>query len=189
MAKNSKRDSKRLPEDEEIKGSAGESVQPETQETTGPDLEAKCAEFEQGWKRALADYENLRRDMAERSSEARRDIQKAFAESLLPIVDNFGQAVRFAPKPEDLPEEAQKQIGPWLQGVLYIEKQFAEALASLGVEKIEATGAFDPHLHEAAESRTEEGKADGEILELIQEGWRLGDKVLRPAKVIVNEVK
>jgi molecular chaperone GrpE len=185
MAKNTKRDSKRLPEDEEIKSSTGDSEK--LKETAGSDLEAKCAEFEQGWKRALADYENLKRNMAERSGEARKDIQKAFAESLLPIVDNFGQAVRFAPNPDELPEDVQKKIGPWLQGVLYIEKQFAEALSNLGVEKIEATGKFDPHLHEAAESRAEDGKADGEILELIQEGWKLGDKVLRPAKVIVNE--
>lgn len=141
-------------------------------------LEEQCAQYELGWKRALADYENLKRSMEEQLGSSRRRIKADFARSMLPVMDNFAQAVKHAP-------EADGEIGNWLQGVLYIDKQFTEAFNELGLEKIETMGvAFDPHLHEAAGER--EGPA-GEILEEVTSGWKMGDDVLRPARVIVGK--
>jgi molecular chaperone GrpE len=157
------------------------------EEHDAAELQKKCAEYELGWKRALADYENLKRDMALQANEARKSIKKSFAASLLPVIDNFQQAVHFAPSLDAIPSEARKSIETWLQGVMFIEKQFAEAMQELGVEEIRPDGQFDPHLHEAAEKRSEEGKVDGEILDILQVGWKMGEHVLRPAKVIVNE--
>ena len=141
-------------------------------------LEERCAQYELGWKRALADYENLKRSMAEQQSTSRRRIKADFAQSMLPVMDNFAQAVKHAP-------EADGGLGNWLQGVLYIEKQFNEAFSEFGLERIETIGsAFDPHLHEAAGEK--EGK-EGEILEEVTSGWKMGEDVLRPARVIVGK--
>jgi molecular chaperone GrpE len=150
-------------------------------------LEEKCRDYEQGWKRALADYENLKKDMFARNEDAKRVIKAKLASELLPVVDNFAQAVKFQPNLDNLPEDFKKQISPWLQGVLYIEKQFTEALSGMGVEAIPTDGSFDPHLHEAAGERHEEGRAEGEILEVLIPGWKINDLVLRPAKLIIQK--
>jgi molecular chaperone GrpE len=154
-------------------------------------IEEKCAQYELGWKRALADYENLKRSMAEQQTSARRRMKADFAQSMLPVMDNFAQAVKHAPDPEGLEgvegssDQGVKNLKNWLQGVLYIEKQFTEAFGEFGLERIETIGgAFDPHLHEAAGEK--EGK-EGEILEEVTSGWKMGEDVLRPARVIVGK--
>lgn len=151
------------------------------------DLEKKCAEYENGWKRALADYENLKREMNTRSEEARKVIKAKLAQDLLPVIDNFTQVIKFQPDFSNLPEEAQKKINPWLQGITYIDKQFSEALARMGVEAIEANGKFDPRFHEASSEKSDSEKDDNEILEVLIPGWKIGEMVLRPAKVVVNK--
>ncbi len=164
------------------------SDEPVTQELT---IEEKCAQYELGWKRALADYENLKRSMADQQSVARRRMKADFAQSMLPVMDNFAQAVKHAPDLEGLVgvegsnDQGVKNLKNWLQGVLYIEKQFTESFDEFGLERIDTIGStFDPHLHEAAGEK--EGK-DGEILEEVTSGWKMGDDVLRPARVIVGK--
>lgn len=148
-----------------------------------PVLEKKCIEFESGWKRALADYENLQKDMNSQLAKSRDRIKIDFVEQLIPVLDNFSQAVSFAPKTKD------KEISNWLQGVVFIQKQFETVLSEMGVESIEATGKFNPALHEAVSSKTETDKEDQEILEIISPGWKLGATVIRPVKVIINEIE
>lgn len=143
------------------------------------DLEAQCDEYLAGWKRALADYENLQKQNAQARSEDRRRITTILAHELLPVVDNFDQAMKHAPKNLDK---------NWFAGVQHIARQFAEALATLGITQIDAVGnVFDPHLHESGESRWEEEKPEHAVLEEIIKGWKLGDTVIRPSKVIVNQ--
>lgn len=179
--------------EEENKGEATEAEVPvETpdkpiEEMAPEELQNKCAEYEQGWRRALADYENLKRDMSARAEESRRAIKASLARELLPVVDNFAQAVKFQPDLSTVPEEIKQKIDPWMQGILYIEKQFEEAMSQMGVEPILTDGQFDPMWHEAASERQEDDKEDGAILEVMIPGWRLGDIVLRPAKVVVNK--
>lgn len=157
------------------------------EEMAPEELQNKCAEYEQGWRRALADYENLKRDMSARAEESRRAIKASLARELLPVVDNFAQAVKFQPDMSDASDDIKKKIDPWMQGILYIEKQFEEAMSQMGVEPIPTDGQFDPMWHEAASERQEDDKEDGAILEVMIPGWKLGDIVLRPAKVVVNK--
>lgn len=153
------------------------NVEPKTEEE-------QQDEYLAGWKRALADYENLKRDMNADLEESRKRIKTSFAHNLLPVADNFHQAVNHAPELED------KNAQNWLQGVIFIEKQLEEVMQSLGLEKITTIGeTFDPNLHESAGARSEKGKKDQEILEEVQAGWKLGESIIRPAKVIINEIK
>lgn len=140
-----------------------------------------CEEYKLGWQRALADYDNLQKNIGRERTEMRASVRESFVESLLPVVDNFDQAVKFVP--QDLPESAKG----WLQGVLYVQQQFTDALSNLGAEPYGSPGEiFDPHLHAASGEQTVEGKNPGEIIEVLQRGWKMGGRVIRPASVIIQ---
>lgn len=139
----------------------------------------KCDDYLAGWKRALADYENLQKQNAALRDEDRRRTRVSLAHDLLPVVDNFDHALKFAPKGVDK---------NWFAGVEHIARQFAEALHGLGITPVDAAGhAFDPNLHESGGSRWEDDKPEHVVLEEVVKGWRMGDLVIRPAKVIVNQ--
>jgi len=137
-----------------------------------------CDEYKNGWKRALADYENLKNDLIKQREEARRSIKVAFAQDLLPVIDNFAQALAHMPHPERAGGEL-KDLQSWLQGVTFIEKQFSDVLSGLGVEKIEVGDTFDPNLHESV--------GEGEEMKEVRSGWKIGDHVIRPAQVIIKQ--
>jgi molecular chaperone GrpE len=147
-------------------------------------LKARCDELENGWKRALADYDNLKKNLALEKQELRKATTESSCHHLLPVLDNFDQAVRF--QPESLDDSAKN----WLAGILHVRSQLEEVLHSFGAEPFGEEGdSFDPHLHEAVSERLDEKIADQIIVEVSQRGWKLGDKLLRPAKVIVNNLK
>lgn len=151
-------------------------------------LQTKCAEYLSGWKRALADYENLQKQNSQARDDDRRRVRSNLAEDLLPVVDNFGYVTKHVPDVAECSDEFKKKFDTWFQGIGHIERQFAEAMKGLGVEPITSLGAqFDPNLHESGGSRSEPGKKEHEIVEELIKGWKIGDVVLRPAKVIVNE--
>jgi molecular chaperone GrpE len=146
---------------------------------TEEEKNTQAEEYLAGWKRALADYENLQKENASLREDDRRRIRVNLAHDLLPVIDNFDQALKFAPKDVDK---------NWFAGVQHIARQFADALKGLGIEPIEAVGhAFDPNRHESGGSRWEEDKPEQVILEEVIKGWKLGDLVIRPSKVIVNQ--
>jgi molecular chaperone GrpE len=184
--------------DEELKDETG--VEPEQSEGTEEqgaatpvpppnDLETKNAEYLSGWKRALADYENLKKMSAQNREDDKRRVRMNMAEDLLPVVDNFGYVTKHVPSLEGVSDEFKKKFDTWFTGIQHIDRQFTEALKGLGVEAIESVGKqFDPKLHEAGGSKKDESKPDGEVLEELIKGWKIGDMAIRPAKVIVNEL-
>jgi len=146
------------------------------------ELQAKYEEATAGWKRALADYDNLKKDLAKERADMTRHVQWRAAQSFLPVLDNFDQAVKFTPA--GLDQQAQN----WLAGILFIRVQLERALAELGCEPFGAAGdPFDPNLHEAVSQRKEEGTEPGVVLDVARRGWKMGDTVVRPAGVIVSE--
>ena len=161
----------------------GAVAEPET-------LQAKCDEYLQGWKRALADYENLQKQNSQARDDDRRRVRSNLAEDLLPVVDNFGYVMKHVPDVAECSDEFKKKFETWFQGIGHIERQFADAMKNMGAEPIASVGMiFDPNLHESGGSRSEPDKKDHEIIEEVSKGWKIGDGVLRPAKVLVNEVK
>ncbi len=164
------------------------STPPASDPTDQPDLVAQNAEYLSGWKRALADYENLQKQNAQARESDRRRVRSSLAEDLLPVIDNFGYVMKHVPDLADCSDEFKKKFDTWFQGISHIERQFAEAMKNMGVEPIISVGAqFDPNLHESGGSRSEPGKKEHEIVEELIKGWKIGDVVLRPAKVIVNQ--
>ncbi len=130
-----------------------------------------------GWQRAQADFVNYKR----RAEQERKEISK-FANSvlmlnLLPVLDDLERAVN------SIPPRLTKVS--WVEGIRLIERKFRTSLEAQGLSQIEALGKpFDPNFHEAV--RQGKGK-DGIVVEEAQKGYRLHDRVIRPAKVVVGK--
>lgn len=145
--------------------------------------EAERDEYLAGWKRALADYDNLKKDLSRERGDMRRATTVELLLLLLPLMNNFDEAAKHRPRTED--EAADK----WMAGALQIKIQLEAALKELGAEPFEGVGEkFNPELHESSGSRREEGREDGIVLEVVRRGWKVSDRVVCPAKVIINSL-
>ena len=131
------------------------------------DLQRLAAEFDNYRKRATRDQERLVAHAHER-----------LVRELLPVLDDLERALEAAERHEE---------ATLVEGVKLVEQSLRKALAKEGLTEIEADGPFDPHVHEALLSQPQAGVAPGSVLEVVQRGYRLGDKVVRPARVIVAE--
>ena len=142
-------------------------------------LEAKCAELDEQYQRALADYQNFQRRSIENEQEARRQGVVSAVESLLPALDNFGLALNADPN-----KTSAQQV---LDGVNLIRDEILSAMGTLGLTRIEpkANDEFDPSLHAAVLQAPAEGVAPGRIAAAMQPGYKLGSRILRPAMVSV----
>jgi len=149
-------------------------------------IEQQCEEYLTGWKRALADYDNLKKDLAKEKQSIRESVRESVALQLLPVVDNFETAARHMPDVQ-LSDDDAKKLKNWSNGIGFVQTQLVTILHDLGLEEIKANGAFNPDEHDAVGERHEEGKAEGEIVEVVYTGWKLDGKVIRPAKVIISK--
>jgi molecular chaperone GrpE len=140
------------------------------------DAEAKRDEYLADLQRLAADFDNYRkRVLREQEAFAARATAR-LVERLLPVVDDLERALDAA----EHHEEAKV-----IEGVRLTRDALLTTLRSEGLEEITAEGAFDPHVHEALLSQPMEGVEPGSIVEVVQRGYRLGDAVVRPARVIV----
>jgi molecular chaperone GrpE len=127
-------------------------------------LQRLKAEFDNYRKRAVRDQESF----AARANEA-------LVKELLPILDDLERALDAA----ELHEEAKLE-----DGVRLIHQAFSQTLRKHGLEEIETSGKFDPHVHESLLSQPSDSE-EGSVIEVVQKGYRLGDRVLRPARVVI----
>ncbi len=129
-------------------------------------------------KRTRADFANYRRRVDEEQAQRARDANQGLIVKLLPILDDFERALASAS-----PEERELS---WAQGVQLIERNLRGVLASEGVERIQAEGAeFDPWEHEAVSRVPTSDVPEGRVLQVVRPGYRRGERVIRPAQVIV----
>ena len=140
-------------------------------------------EYLAGWKRATADYANLKKE----TDRLREDFSKYAAMSviikMLPVYENLCKAAGHIPS-ESTEIAIWKQ---WAQGVTLTTAQFENILTQIGVQKIDQLGPFDPMLHEAVMSESKEGVESGQVVKILELGYRLHDRILRPAKVVVTK--
>jgi molecular chaperone GrpE len=159
----------------QVEGSGPEAPTPDDRLAT---VVAERDEYLDLAQRVQADFENYRK-------RALRDQERLVAHAherlvceLLPILDDLERALEAAERHE----EAQL-----VDGVKLVENSLRAALAKEGLTEIDTDGAFDPHVHEALLTQPAEGAEPGSVLDVVQRGYRLGDKVVRPARVIVAE--
>jgi len=147
--------------------------------------EAPEAPVEPDWKdlalRKAAELENLRKQGAQRVQKASRDGMRRVAAELLPALDDFERALAHA-EAEEGDEEHHLTAG-----IRLVQQKMLDALRRTGIEQFSPKGEpFDPHQHEAvAQQPASDGAQQGTVLEVVQNGYRLGDDVLRPARVVV----
>jgi len=141
-------------------------------------------EYLTGWQRAKADYINLQKELDLVRVNSSILNRERMAKSLLPTLDSFDMA--FANK--SAWENVDKN---WRMGIEYIFQQFMTGLAESGIEKIDQVGVpFDPKLHQSIESvPTEDESKDHTIEKVLQAGYKIDDRVLRPARVNIYDYK
>ncbi len=147
-------------------------------------LRNENAELKDRMLRALADAENTRRRAERERDEGRQYAVTSFARDMLNVADNFQRALDSltADARAELPAQAKAVI----EGIEATERQLLAALERYGVRKIETAGAkFDPHLHQAIAEVASEGRPAGTIVDVVQTGYVIADRLLRPAMVTV----
>src|SRR5579863_8985388 len=128
--------------------------------------------------RLAADFENYKKRAARERQETIAFANERLLKELLPILDDLERALNAA----EQHEEAQLE-----EGVRLVHRSLASLLERQGVKEIATEGKFDPHVHEALLAQPSEEAAPGDVLDVIQKGYTLGDRVVRPARVIVAE--
>jgi molecular chaperone GrpE len=162
---------------ENLSEEGGES--PEAAPETADSAAAEIEKFRDLAMRARADLDNYRKRVAREKEESIRYANLSLLERLLPVVDNFElglQAARTAP-----------DAAAVVSGLDMVRKQLAEFLKDQGVEAIDAEGAlFDPNVHEAMGSEASADIAEGSVIRQVRKGYKLKDRLLRPASVFVS---
>ena len=143
-------------------------------------LRAELNKYKDIALRSVADLDNYRKRMAREKDEAIRYANASFLERLIPILDNFELGVQAA--------KAGGGQSAVQDGMMMVFKQLQEFLASCGVETIDATGQhFDPNLHEAIAQEENAEIAEGFVIRQLRKGYRLKDRLIRPANVVVSK--
>jgi molecular chaperone GrpE len=139
-------------------------------------VEAERDEYLNDLKRVAADFENYRKRAARDQENLVARAHERLVRELLPVLDDLERALEAAAEHEEAKLE---------DGVRLVHRELREALAREGLVEIETNGRFDPHVHEALLSQPSESE-EGSVLDVLQKGYRLGDRVLRPARVVVS---
>jgi molecular chaperone GrpE len=165
-----------------------ETEQPSLKPSYVEELEARTKAAEKQVQEVQARFDQLRQQLQRETDETRQRLNRSaderaasekakFVASLLPALDNLNRAVASA----DAPREA------ILEGIRSIATTFEAALTSAGVEPIQSVGEdFNPELHEAVDTEETSKEMDGKVIEEYSRGFRMGDRLLRPARVKVG---
>jgi molecular chaperone GrpE len=166
----------------QVRGTVPETGPEEPTEQQQPDPLAEVTrerdEYLDALQRIKAEFDNYRKRAARDQEQLVARAHERLAKELLPVLDDLERALDAA----EQHEEAQLE-----EGVRLVQRSLVEALQKEGVAEIETDGRFDPHVHEALLSQPDDDKESGAILDVLQKGYRIGDKVIRPARVIVVE--
>lgn len=174
-------------EEEVSETQAAEAEMPETTEQVSADVEAlnrqleeaqaQASEFKDSWMRSQAEFQNYRRRV-ERDNDLMKSTMKGdIIKKVLPVLDDMERALQNRPADD-----------AWASGIELVARKFQNILEMEGVKKIEAAGAeFDPNFHEAISHEPSEDVESGHVIEVVQNGYMLGERVIRPAMVRVAQ--
>jgi len=148
----------------------------------GPDrtaqLEQERDDYLDALQRLKAEFDNFRKRTAREHEAMSARANEALLRELLPILDDLERALEAAEEHEEAKLE---------DGVRLVHRALADTARRHGLEEIETDGAFDPHVHEALLAQPADDAEPGSVVQVLQKGYRLGDRVLRPARVVVAE--
>jgi len=138
----------------------------------------KSEEYLDALRRTQADFINYKRRSTQEQQDARVAAQAAVIERLLPVLDDLGRALESAP--------AEFADQPWVEGIFLVRRRLFSTLEQMGVRQVGKVGeAFDPNIHDALMTQSGTGSPMGTIVQVTRSGYTLGDRIIRPAQVIV----
>lgn len=141
------------------------------------ETETKLAESVDGWQRSQAEFQNYKKRMERDNEMMRANMKGDIVKKILPVLDDLERAMQNRPADE-----------PWTDGIQLIVRKFQTVLDGEGVKKIEAEGAeFNPNFHEAISNEPSEEVESGHVIAVVQNGYMLGERVIRPALVRVAQ--
>ena len=146
----------------------------------GDDVAAVKADRDQLFdrlQRLAAEFDNFRKRSAREQAALSERANERLVKELIPILDDLGRALEAAAEHEEAKLE---------EGVRLVHRALSDVLSKEGLAEIQTRGQFDPHVHEALLSQPSDAE-EGSVIEVVQKGYKLGDKVIRPARVIVAE--
>jgi molecular chaperone GrpE len=155
-----------------------EEVEVEVEEPAAEEPAPEPADDDR-YLRLAADFDNYRKRTAREQLELTKRASERLVAELLPVLDDLERALEAAEQHEEAKLE---------EGVRLVHRSLADALRKEGLAEIETNGRFDPHVHEALLSQPSD-EEEGSVVQVIQKGYRLGDRVLRPARVVVAAPK
>ena len=133
-------------------------------------------EYLDALQRLKAEFENYRKRVSRDQAEFVTRASERLVKQLLPVLDDLERALEAAAEHEEAKLE---------EGVRLVHRSLADALAKEGLVEVETDGPFDPHTQEALLAQPSEA-AEGTVIQVLQKGYKLGDRVLRPARVVVS---
>ena len=161
---------------------APEPSQEPAEETALAQMQNDIARFKDLALRTQADFENFRKRAAREKEDASKYANAGFLEKLLPILDNFELGLNAA--------RTDAKASPIIAGMEMVAKQLQDFLTGAGVETVKAQGEkFDPNLHEAVAQEASADVPEGAIVRQLRKGYKLRDRLLRPATVTVSKGK
>jgi molecular chaperone GrpE len=171
---------------------AGDVVEADLQQQLAA-AERRADEHLDDLRRLAAEFDNYRKRVARDHERLVAHANERLVKELLPVLDDLGRALEAAEAHEGgTPEQEGREAPPadgsraeLVAGVTLVHRALADVLRKQGLEEIPTDGAFDPHVHEALLAQPSE-VPEGDVLEVLQKGYRLGDRVLRPARVVVS---
>ncbi len=139
---------------------------------------AEAQEYLDGWQRARAEFANYKKRVERENRDSYKRVTGDILSRYLSVIDDLELALKERPQEGD--------AGAWAKGIELIYQKLLGLLETEGVERIQAEGeTFDPMLHEALSHEESSDHQDGQIIEVIRQGYRMGERVLRPALVRV----
>ncbi len=147
------------------------------------DLQSRAAKAQEHWDRLLrttADFDNFKKRAAREKQDAIKYATESLLQKVIPVLDNFEMALAAAQN------SSATDLKSLQDGVAMIHSQLKSTLTDAGLEEVDATGKpFDPNMHEAVSQQESDKIAEGHVLQQLRKGYKLRERLLRPATVIV----
>jgi molecular chaperone GrpE len=147
------------------------------------ELKSRAAKADENWERLLrttADFDNFKKRAAREKQDALRYATEGLIGKIIPVLDNFEMALAAA---QNSSAEGLKSLQ---DGVTMIQSQLKSALTDSGLEEVDASGKpFDPNIHEAVSQQESDDVPEGHVLQQLRKGYKIRDRLLRPATVVV----
>ncbi len=167
-----------LPQEEAASPQEEEPAEVDSLRQQLSEAQAQAQEYLDGWQRARADFANYKRRVERDRAQMQQDAVARVVVRYLPIVDDIERALQNRP--------AEGEGAAWAEGIELVYRKLLAALEADGVKPMEAEGQiFDPNLHEAVMQEESAEHESGQIIEVLQKGYWIGERVLRPALVKV----